>query len=278
MKPDPLRHLLESAYRDHHSHHSRERDPLSLVHRYSNPADQEVVGLIVAVLSYGNVRIILNSAEKVLATLGPSPSQRLREPFFPESLNTFRHRFTTGDDFRVLFAWIHGALQSHGSLESFFLDGKPSPNSMRDSLGSFVARFTAQPLNRDLTRLRDTRDRQLKYLLPDPMRGSACKRLNMYLRWMVRPNDGIDLGLWKGVSPSVLVLPLDTHLLQTVRALRWTRSRQATWKIAEAATSRLRRLCPEDPIRYDFALCHLSMEGGRILHYKAGHDAPTPLE
>lgn len=278
MKPDPLRNLLEAAYRDHHSCHSRERDPLSLVHRYNDPADQEVVGLIAAVLSYGNVRTILNSAEKVLAVLGPSPRRTLSQPFFCESLADFRHRFTTGDDFRILFAWIHTALLTHGSLEAFFLDGKPAPTRMREALGSFVARFTAQPLPEALAVLRQTRARQLKYLMPDPARGSACKRLNMYLRWMIRPNDGIDLGLWKGVSPSILVLPLDTHLLQTVRALRWTRSQQANWKIAEAATQRLRRLCPEDPIRYDFALCHLSMEGGRILHYKAGHDAAKELE
>jgi uncharacterized protein (TIGR02757 family) len=90
---------------------------------------------------------------------------------------------------------------------------------------------------------------------------------------MVRPADGIDLGLWKSLSPASLILPLDTHVLQTIRALRWTRSPQASWKVAEQATARLKKLCPEDPIRYDFSLCHLSMAGGKILHYKARYHA-----
>jgi uncharacterized protein (TIGR02757 family) len=99
----------------------------------------------------------------------------------------------------------------------------------------------------------------------------------MFLRWVVRKKDGIDLGLWTRIHTRQLMLPVDTHLLQTLRALRWTRSRQATWRVVEAATHRLRRYAPEDPIRYDFALCHLSMAGGSLRQYSE-RSPGAPLE
>ncbi len=268
-----LQHILEAAYRDHHSQYSLSRDPISLVHGYKNPADQELVGFLTALLSYGNVRIILNSAQKVLTALGASPAETLKSPFFHASLTDFRHRFTTADDLEIVFYWLHTALAEQGSLENYFLGGGDPNRPMRELLSDFVNRFTAQPLPRALEKKRQARERQLKYLISDPLRGSACKRLNMYLRWMVRPADGVDLGLWRTIPAASLILPLDTHVLQTIRALRWTKSQQATWKLAELATARLRKYCPEDPIRYDFSLCHLSMEGGKILHYKSGPDA-----
>lgn len=274
MPGPPLATILDAAYRDHHSHYSRSRDPLSLVHRYKNARDKEVAGFLAALLSYGNVRSILNNAGRVLDALGPSPYEAVRSRAFPVSLADFRHRFTRGEDLEIVFHWLRSVLANHDSLECYFLLGRSPQEPMRELLSGFVQRFTTQALSRQLQAKKEKRERQLKYLISDPLRGSACKRLNMFLRWMVRPADGIDLGLWNRVPASSLILPLDTHLLQTIRALRWTRSNQANWKIAEAATERLRKLCPEDPVRYDFALCHLSMEGGKILHYKRPHHAP----
>lgn len=269
MKNGELQSLLDAAYADHHSQYSRSRDPLSLVHGYLSAADKEIAGFLCALLAYGNVAVILASARKVLGALGTSPYQTLAHepPRIP--FEGFRHRFTTGDDIEIVLHWLHQALRSHGSLEAFFLGGNSPQTPMRELLSNFTQRFIAQKLPRPLEAKRMRREKQLKYLLSDPQRGSACKRLNMYLRWMVRPDDGIDLGLWKSLPPSSLILPLDTHVLQTIQALRWTKSKTANWKLAEAATARLKKLCPEDPIRYDFSLCHLSMEGGKILHYKA---------
>ncbi len=265
--------VLEAAYRDHHSQHAKSRDPVSLVHAYTRPADQEVVGLIVALLSYGGVPTILRNAQRALEPLGKHPSRTLLLPGFRPNLAEFKHRFTTGADLEVVFAWLGSALRKKGSLESYFLEGQRPEGRMADLLSSFVQRLTSEPLPPELSKKREMREAQLKHLLSDPKRGSACKRLNMFLRWMVRPADGIDLGIWKRVQPSQLILPLDTHVLKTVRALHWTRSRQANWKLAEAATARLARYCPEDPVRYDFSLCHLSMEGGKILHYMGTHGA-----
>lgn len=272
--PEILR-LLESAYADYHSHFHRGQDPVSLVHRYTDPRDREVAAFVTSLLSYGNVRTILNSVAVVLDALGPVPHQSVRELAF-RKLPTFRHRFTTGEDMEIILTWLSRALQSHGTLEAFFTDSRhPTDAPMKDLLSDFVIRFTSQPLPEALASRLPARERNLKYLLSDPSRGSACKRLNMFLRWMVRAEDGIDLGLWRTLRADQLMLPVDTHLLQTLRALRWTRSKQATWKVAEEATARLKLYAPTDPIRYDFALCHLSMCGGNVLHYRKGRDEPT---
>ncbi|MBY0372274.1 TIGR02757 family protein [bacterium] len=258
--------LLETAYEKHHSAFSLPRDPIFLVHGYQSKEDQEIAGFFSAILAYGNVRTILSSAGRVLRALGPSPAAALHREF-PAELRSFKHRFTTGADIEIVFHWLRAAVQSHGSLETYFVP-QPKGANTREILGDFVTRFTAQPLPSSLEGTRAQRARQLKYLLPHPERGSACKRLCMYLRWMVRPKDGIDLGLWTRMQPADLVLPIDTHLLKAVRALRWSRSKTANWKMAEKATARLREYCPQDPVRYDFALCHLSMEGGKVLQYR----------
>lgn len=254
--PERLRKLLDTAHARFHSEYHRERDPVSLVHRYTDPGDREVAAFFAALLSYGNVTTILQSVTRVLTAFGPHPKQALLESGFPETLRGFRHRFTTGEDLAVLTAWTREALRQSGTLEAFFSKGPESEMKLR--LSAFVQGLKRQPLG-ELSEVALRRSRTLKYLLSDPLQGSACKRLNMFLRWVVRPKDGVDLGLWTTVSPSTLMLPLDTHLLQTIRLLRWTRSKQATWKVVELATGKLRLYSPEDPIKYDFALCHLSM-------------------
>lgn len=265
MLSDPaIIRLLENAYEMFHTEHRRERDPVSTVHRYADPRDREVVALIAAVLAYGNAKIILRSIDAVLRCLGDRPAQTLLESSKRRSIpSTFRHRFTTADDLEILLAWITEALKSHGSLEAFFIEGK-APR-MAASLSSFVQRLTSQPLPPDLRRTAAKRSRNLKYLVSDPMQGSACKRLCLFMRWMVRAEDGIDLGIWTKVSPADLVLPIDTHILKALQQLSWTDSKNATWKVSEQATAHLRRLNPADPLKYDFALCHLSMTGNRLL-------------
>jgi len=262
--------LLELAYQDFHSHYHRELDPVSFCHRYPDPKDKEIVALLAAVLSYGNVRTILTSVQRVLAPLGPRPSQALREREIWPELAGFRHRFTTDQDIEILFAWLGSALREQGSLEKYFAGGAPSlTGPLRGHLSSFILRFTSQSLPSHLQSVRLARERNLKYLLSDPERGSACKRLNMFLRWVVRREDSIDLGLWKCLKEDQLMLPVDTHLLKILRQLGWTRSKQANWKVVEAATAKLREVAPDDPIRFDFSLCHLGMNGKSLKDYHA---------
>lgn len=270
-----IRRLLELAYDGFHRSFFRDKDPVRLVHRYPRPEDQEVAGFLAAVLAYGNVATILQSVDRALTPLGDFPAERLRAGVPENPWPRFRHRFTTGEDLWILSQWLGSALRQSGSLENFFLESAPPPRPpMRELLSAFIRRFTSQPLRSPLEEaVRDRRERNLKYLLSDPARGSACKRLNLYLRWMVRADGEIDLGIWKRLTPAELMLPVDTHLLKTLRTLRWTQSRQANWRVVEAATARLRLYCPEDPVRYDFSLCHLSMEGERLRDYGRRREA-----
>ena len=268
MVPSPkIRELLDAAYSDFHTSYYRGKDPISLVHEFSDNRDREVVAFLAACLSYGNVTTILASVRNVLGVIGREPYQKMLEGRFSGKFNGFRHRFTTGDDIEILCAWLSEALRKEKTLEDFFLQGRKGTEPMKELLSDFVVRLTELPLPTSLQKKAKNRERNLKYLISDPERGSACKRLNMFLRWMVRPPDGIDLGLWSRLSSKQLMLPIDTHLLQTLQNLRWTRSKQATWKVVEAATMRLRLYEPNDPIRYDFALCHLSMTGKTIRAY-----------
>lgn len=261
--------LLGNAYDAYHLEVERHRDPVDLVYRYDSAEDREIVAFLVSSLSYGNVRAIQASATRLLGFLGESPARTLRErDDFPE-LSPFRHRFTTGDDLRVMLAVLARALRSHGSLENFFVAAGGSSVSPEARLVRFVDAIRDTPLSPPLEAHRRARQRSMKYLLPSPREGSACKRLNMFLRWVVRPSDGIDLGLWQRVTPAELFLPVDTHVLRVLRRLRWTTGKTANWRLCVAATERLRRLDPIDPIRFDFSLCHLGMAGDDIRRFRS---------
>jgi uncharacterized protein (TIGR02757 family) len=130
---------------------------------------------------------------------------------------------------------------------------------LRPALARFAGELRGAPQVAKLLRGRGPRG--LRHLLPDPAGPGASKRWNLYLRWMVRGPDGVDLGLWAGIPPSALLVPLDTHVHRVARALGLTSRRDASWRTAEEVTASLRRIDPEDPVRYDFALCHLGMSG-----------------
>jgi uncharacterized protein (TIGR02757 family) len=150
-----------------------------------------------------------------------------------------------------------------GSLESFFLEGDTETQALTlgpslDRFGARLFALDALPFTQDGT---VPRGDGARWLLPVPSGGSACKRSCLFLRWMVRPDDGVDCGLWTRVSPSRLVLPLDTHLVRVARALGWTKRKTPGWPMALEVTERLRRLDPADPTRFDFALCRLGILG-----------------
>lgn len=258
--------LLQTAFTEFHSQFHLERDPISHVHRYSDPGDQEVVGFLAALMAYGNVTTILGSLYKVLLPLGDSPKTAVKN-LGNENLHPhFRHRFTTGEDLWVILARLKEVYARHETLEDFFLAG-PASREMAPLLSSFVERFFELPVPPVISAIEKRRARSLKYLISHPSRGSACKRLNLFLRWMARPKDGVDLGLWQKLGPAPLLLPVDTHLLKVLRELKWTKSKVANWKVAEEATAQLRKIAPEDPVRFDFSLCHLSMSGHSIKQY-----------
>lgn len=205
--------------------------------------------------------------ERLFALLGPSPHAALLEMAARARGGSFpRYRFVSPDGVGRFLLCTGLALTEHGSLERLFASGKK--DSLRESLARFLFWFRAA-WPPGLLRERD-------FLFPDPMRGSACKRHNLFLRWVVRPDDGIDLGLWSILDPRDLVVPLDTHVARFSRWLCLTRRKGANWRAAEEITAALARVSPHDPLRYDFALARLGIAGlcgGR----RPGPCAPCPL-
>ncbi|MEZ4750720.1 MAG: TIGR02757 family protein [Bdellovibrionota bacterium] len=276
MPDKQLRAVLERAYQDYHLQERRSADAVHWVHSYEDAKDREVAAFFSALLAYGNVTTILGSVRRFLDFLPDTPFAAILNRRFSGRLRSFRHRFTTGEDLEILCHQMASILETHGSLEAFFLASEEpvSVEGFAKVLSSFVRRIHETPLPKTVSRTH--RARNLKYLVSSPVDGSACKRLNLFLRWMVRPNDGIDFGQWKQVSPSILRLPVDTHLLRVLRELRWTQSKTANWRVVEAATQKLRQMDPEDPVRFDFSLCHLSMQGFSIRQYLNGEKSIVP--
>ena len=229
----------------------READPVGVVHRYPEPGDAEVVGLLASSLAFGNVLGIRRSVARVLDGLGPHPASAVRPPraraALERGLDGFVHRVWRGEHVSALLANAGELREAHGSLGDRFAQHLAASGEFREGL----ARFADELRGPDA-------DRGLRHLMPDPRAGSACKRLLLYLRWMVRPADGVDLGLWD-VDPGALVIPVDTHIHRIGRNLGLTERNDASWRTAEEITTALRRFDASDPVKYDFALCHLGV-------------------
>jgi len=262
---DLLKTTLERLYAARSRQHLR-NDPLSFCHRFRDPRDQEVAGLIASSFAYGNVKIILRNLESVFAAIGPSP-RRFVETFAPEEglrrFAGFKHRFNDGRDLCALFLAIRTMLEEADSIETFFLAGLgPTDRDITGALNEFSAALLALDYSAIFGSATPPGDSYFSFFFPSPASGSACKRLCMYLRWMVRPSDGIDLGVWHTVSPAQLVIPVDAHIQRIGRLLGFTSRKQADWKMAREITAALRALDPADPVKYDFSLCHLGISEG----------------
>lgn len=261
----PIKKLLDELYAARSSAHLA-NDPLSFCHRFPDPADREVAGLIAAVFAYGQVKIIRSSLEKIFAPMGRAPRHFVENLTAQKSLSTyagFKHRFNDHRDLSALLFAIRTMLKEAGSIESFFLAGHdPAAPDVTGSLSSFSVRVLAFDYSGVFGSPALPGDSYFPFLFPSPKTGSACKRLCLYLRWMARPNDGIDLGIWRGLSPAQLLVPVDAHIQRIGRFLGFTGRRQADWRMALEITAALRRFDPADPVKYDFALCHLGISEG----------------
>ena len=231
--------------------------------RYARRDDREAVALLAALLAYGRVGSILKKVGDVLDRMGPHPAEFIRASDPCQMLDTlagWRHRWTSHRDLACLLAGIRGAMRRYGTLEQAFLAGvSPEDADLRPAIG----RFAAMLKEADARPFYGARGpgRGLGFLLADPAKGSPVKRWFLFLRWVVRPDDGVDLGLWTGVPASRLTIPLDTHLFRISRALGLTRLAAPSWEAAREVTARLSELDPADPVRYDFPLCQTGISG-----------------
>ena len=246
-----LKQHLDRLYRDF-NHADSATDPIQIVRRFPSGPDREVVGFVAASLAFGRVASVMQSVERVHAVMGPSPAAFVRRFDGGRDGRAFApivHRWIRGADIAALVGILRQMVDRSGSIEGFFADGVVEE---ADDVGPALDRFSTEALALGV------RSPGVGYFFPRPSAGSACKRLNLFLRWMVR-RDALDLGVWTRVPPSKLVVPLDTHVIRVGRHLKLTRYASPGWAMARDITSSLRELDPADPVKYDYSLCHLGM-------------------
>jgi uncharacterized protein (TIGR02757 family) len=229
-------------------------DPISIPHRFSKKEDIEISGFIAAILAWGQRKTILNKCKELFELMDNDPHQFMLhhlesdlKPFL-----TFKHRTFNDIDtlyFIHFFSWFY---KNHASLEEAFLLGQTGKG---DSMHAILTQFQEFFFSLD-----DSPGRTKKHIAT-PQRKSACKRINMFLRWMVRSDDnGVDFGIWKKISPSQLICPCDVHVDRVGRRLGLITRKQTDWQTAIELTERLREFDSEDPVKYDFALFGLGVE------------------
>jgi len=238
-------------------------DPIAFPRRFRRSDDVEIAAFLSAALSYGRAASIRRSLDDLFGRMPEGPGEFVRN-FEPRRdarrLEGFVHRFHKGEDIARLCVVLRTMVDGSGTLERFFLEGFDEED---DDVGPALNEFCRRALTIDAScASRGKGTDPVAYFFPRPERGSACKRLCMFLRWVCRPDDGVDLGLWKGVLPSKLVIPLDTHVARISRLVGLTNRKASDWKTALEITAALRRIDPEDPVRFDFALAHLGISEG----------------
>jgi uncharacterized protein (TIGR02757 family) len=248
---------LERLYARYNKASYIDPDPLLFLHRYPRVEDREIVGLIAAGLAFGRVKQICASVERVLEPMAASPRAFLENTSpakVAQLFSGFRHRYVSGRHLTELLAGIRGLLVEHGSLDTAF------------GAGLAAGDRTVLPA---LTRFVDRLNCPGNPLTASPAKGSACKRLHLYLRWMVR-RDEVDPGGWQSVSPGQLVIPLDTHMARLSRELRFTRRRSPGGAMALDVTAWFRRRIPEDPVKFDFTLTRFGIRS-ELRHVRPQH-------
>jgi uncharacterized protein (TIGR02757 family) len=254
-----LREALDRLY-EGFNYPDSAMDPIQIVRRFARSDDREVVGFIAASLAFGRVASVIQSIERVLAIAGADPAEYVRR-FDPardkHAFQSVVHRWTRGVDLVALLWVMKQMLDRAGSIEAFFAE---SYSRTADDVEAALDSFSQRALTLDVRAAygRVPRRAGISYFFPRPSCGSGCKRLNLFLRWMVR-RDALDLGVWDRISPAKLIVPLDTHVIRVGRCLGLTRYTSPGWAMARDITASLRRIDPDDPVKYDFALCHLGM-------------------
>lgn len=252
-----IRCFLDELYDKYNHREFIGSDPIGFVYEYDNRFDMETVGFVASALAYGRVEQIARSLRELFGLMGKSPYEFIREfdARGRRRLEDFKHRFTSGEDISNLFELLRVVFWEHGSLENYFVSfyDKKATNVI-PAMSGFCNGLLDRYSKKHVAKLSSG----LKYLLSRPERGSVCKRLNLFLRWMVR-DDEIDAGLWKSIDKNKLIVPMDVHMGRICRLLRFYEGKNISLKKALEVTKKFLAICPEDPVRYDFVLCRLGM-------------------
>jgi uncharacterized protein (TIGR02757 family) len=245
FKKSELKEFLDEKVELYNRPSFIELDPISIPHRYSKKEDIEISGFLAATIAWGNRKMILKNAERMMALLNDSPFDFIMNSDEQdlERIEGFVHRTFNSLDLIYFLKALKNIYKTKGGLESIFNEHKPD-ESLKTSIHNFYMLFFELPHSKNTERH-----------VSDPFKGSAAKKLNMFLRWMVRSdNHGVDFGIWKKISPSKLYIPLDLHSGNTARSLGLLKRKQNDWKAVEELNSVLSEFDPSDPVKYDFAL------------------------
>ncbi len=243
MQVSNLKPLLEQKFREYNRLEFIEQDPISIPHRFNKLQDIEISGFWVAMLAWGQRKTIINKGLELMELMDNAPHQFIMQHQEQDlkKFESFKHRTFNATDTLYFIDFFRRFYQQHHSLEQAFLQGY----TMRERLGNFHQAFFEAPYAPQRTRKH----------IATPLRKSACKRINMFLRWMVRKDDAkVDFGLWSNIHARDLICPCDVHVERVARKLGLIKRKQVDWNTAEELTANLKLLDPQDPVKYDFAL------------------------
>ncbi|MDQ3682105.1 MAG: TIGR02757 family protein [Bacteroidota bacterium] len=227
-------------------------DPICVPHLFTKKQDIEIAGFFAAVFAWGNRITIINKTKELMRLMNNAPHQFLISHTEKDlkSLLHFKHRTFTTTDLLYFIHFLKHHYSKHASLETAFIPDKNRPVIIEDGLNYFHHYFFS---------LGDVPLRTKKHIAA-PFRNSTCKRLNMFLRWMVRRDkQGVDFGIWKKIKPSDLICPIDLHVARVARKMKLIERKQTDWLTALELTKNLKNFDPIDPVKYDFALFSLGV-------------------
>ncbi|MGB7580912.1 MAG: TIGR02757 family protein [Sedimentisphaerales bacterium] len=256
-KAEKLKALFEGLYKKYNRKELIKPDPLQFIYRYSDPADMEIVGLLSACLAYGRVEQIQNDLNDLLGRMGNSPYEFMLNFTNKDRalLEDFKHRFNTGNDISDLLTLLKDVLAEHGSIEKYFMLGL---DPAHENTIFALMRFCDSLLDKYRMTHQGRRSKGLAFLLAGPGLGGAAKRLNLFLRWMVRSDD-VDAGLWRSVDKSKLIVPVDVHIARLCRILGFHSHKNVSLKTAIEITRNFALISTDDPVKYDFALSRIGI-------------------
>ncbi len=234
-------------------------DPIEIVHSYQSKEDQEIVALITALFSFGNITSIKPTVRKLLEPLSSSPRRNLEKFSLKDIQEIYAksyYRFYSSKDIQALFAAISSLLKENESIESIFSKNPDQKIAEAEISLQKILHFR-NILRKEISRLGFRFSRGLGFMFADPYAGTA-KRWHMFLRWMIR-KDQVDLGIWNSISPAHLIVPLDTHVFQIASCLKFTNRKSPSCKTALEVTQALKIFDSTDPLKYDFALCRIGV-------------------
>ena len=249
-----IKQLLDEKYEEYCSVRFIESDPISIPHLYEEKQDIEISGLIAATIAWGQRPTIIKNANKAMYLMGNEPYQFVMEHSENDlkTMDGFVHRTFNAEDLKHFVRSLKNVYSKYSSLEDVFLSGiHKGDSNLKNAIHHFKQEFFAV-----------SHEKRTQKHVADPMKGSSAKRINMYLRWMCRSNDkGVDFGIWNRIPTSILSCPLDVHSGRNARQLGLLNRTQNDWKAVEELDASLRKLDPEDPVKYDYALFGLGVFG-----------------